>query len=166
MIDNYTERLRRTLEQRSVRLMGPHSPFWRCEYCDAAHTSPINFTFDQHPVGIHGGYTWASPYFKQIFGISAKVTNGLNPDGSEIVGESTKNGKDFWEAVYEPYSHNRIPRDVVRIAIDKSRAVAGKGMPQIARYLKAVSGDLANDDEERKRFFKFKNFLYKTVKIS
>ena len=60
------------------------------------HTSPINFTFDQHPVGIHGGYTWASPYFKQIFGISAKVTNGLNPDGSEIVGESTKNGKDFW----------------------------------------------------------------------
>ncbi|HYS44615.1 MAG TPA: sigma 54-interacting transcriptional regulator, partial [Geobacteraceae bacterium] len=90
----------------------------------------------------------------------------LNDQLATEILEEIKNGKDFWEAVYEPYSHNRIPRDVVRIAIDKSRAVAGKGMPQIARYLKAVSGDLANDDEERKRFFKFKNFLYKTVKIS
>ena len=89
----------------------------------------------------------------------------LNDQLATEILEEIKNGKDFWEAVYEPYSHNRIPRDVVRIAIDKSRAVAGKGMPQIARYLKAVSGDLANDDEERKRFFKFKNFLYKTVKI-
>ncbi len=36
---------------------------------------------------------------------------------------------------------------------------------QVARYLKAVTGDVEKDDEERKRFFKFKNFLYKTVKI-
>ncbi len=46
-------------------------------------------------MGVNGGYTWASPYFKQIFGIQAKVTNGLNADGSEIVGGSNKNGKDF-----------------------------------------------------------------------
>ena len=38
-------------------------------------------------------------------------------------------------------------------------------MPQIARQLNAVSGDINHDEEERKRFFKFKNFLYKTVKI-
>jgi transcriptional regulator with GAF, ATPase, and Fis domain len=88
----------------------------------------------------------------------------LNDQLATEILEEIKNGKDFWEAVYEPYSHNRIPRDVVRITIDKSKAVAGKGMPQIARHLKAVSGDLSND-EERKRFFKFKNFLYKTVKI-
>jgi len=60
------------------------------------NTSPINFTLDQHPVGINAGYTWASPYFKQIFGIQAKVTNGVNADGSEILGGSNKNGKDFW----------------------------------------------------------------------
>jgi len=74
-------------------------------------------------------------------------------------------GKDFWTAVYEPYSHNRISRDVVRLVIEQSRSVAGKGMPQIARHLKAISGDVNGDEEERKRFFKFKNFLYKTVKI-
>jgi len=74
-------------------------------------------------------------------------------------------GKDFWTAVYEPYSRNMISRDVVRLVIEQSRGRAGKGMPQIARDLKAISGDVNGDEEERKRFFKFKNFLYKTVKI-
>ncbi len=60
------------------------------------NTSPTNFTLDQHPVGINAGYTWASPYFKQAFGIQAKVTNGVNADGSEIISGSNKNGKDFW----------------------------------------------------------------------
>jgi len=60
------------------------------------NTSPINFSLDQHPVGVNVGYTWASNYFKQVFAISAKVTNGLNPDGSEILFDSTKNSKDYW----------------------------------------------------------------------
>jgi hypothetical protein len=38
-----TETLRRTLEGRSVNLMGRNSPFWRCEYCDAMATSPLLF---------------------------------------------------------------------------------------------------------------------------
>jgi DNA-binding NtrC family response regulator len=74
-------------------------------------------------------------------------------------------GKDFWEAVYEPYSKNRIPRDVVGLIIEKTRLTAGRTMPQIARHLKAVAGDIQEDGLERKKFFKFKNFLYKTVKI-
>jgi len=57
---------------------------------------PINFTLDQHPVGVNIGYTWASPYFKQIFAVSGKVTNGLAADGSEIISASTKNSKDYW----------------------------------------------------------------------
>jgi hypothetical protein len=42
------------------------------------------------------GYTWASNYFKRVFAVSAKVTNGLNADGSEILAGSTKNSKDVW----------------------------------------------------------------------
>ena len=60
------------------------------------NTSPINFSLDQHPVGVNVGYTWASNYFKQVFAVSAKVTNGLNADGSEILFNSTKNSKDYW----------------------------------------------------------------------
>jgi hypothetical protein len=56
----------------------------------------LNFSLDQHPAGVNVGYTWASNYFKQIFAVSAKVTNGLNADGSEILLNSTKNSKDVW----------------------------------------------------------------------
>jgi DNA-binding NtrC family response regulator len=72
---------------------------------------------------------------------------------------------DFWAAVYEPFSRNLISRDVVRLVIEGSKAAAGKSMPQIAQHLKAVAGDINGNEEERKRFFKFKNFLYKTVKL-
>ena len=82
----------------------------------------------------------------------------------EILGQIEK-GQDFWQAIYEPYSRSLISKDVVKVAIEKSRAAAGAGMPQVARYLKAVTGDIRTDEEERKRFFRFKNFLYKTVKI-
>jgi hypothetical protein len=60
------------------------------------NTDPLNFSLDQHPVGIDVGYTWASPYFKRVLGLSAKVTNGVNADGSEILFGSTKNSKDIW----------------------------------------------------------------------
>jgi len=49
--------------------------------------------------------------------------------------------------------------------VDKARLASGRTMPEIARYLNAVAGDIQEDAAERKRFFKFKNFLYKTVKI-
>ncbi len=62
------------------------------------NTSPINFSLDQAPVGINAGYTWASPYFKHIVGVQAKVTNGLNADGSAILlnQPGIKNSKDVW----------------------------------------------------------------------
>ena len=59
-------------------------------------TDPIGFTLDQAPVGVDFGYTWASNYFKNIFAISAKVTNGLDADGNAILSASTKNSKDVW----------------------------------------------------------------------
>jgi hypothetical protein len=58
--------------------------------------NPLNFSLDQHPVGVAAGYTWASNYFKQVFAVTGKVTNGLNADGSEIITGSTKNSKDIW----------------------------------------------------------------------
>lgn len=60
------------------------------------NTDPNLFTLDQHPVGVDVGYTHANNYFKNVFSVSAKVTNGLNADGSEILDSSTKNSKDVW----------------------------------------------------------------------
>jgi hypothetical protein len=42
------------------------------------------------------GYTWASNYFKNVFAVSAKVTNGLDVNGDPILSASTKNSKDVW----------------------------------------------------------------------
>lgn len=78
--------------------------------------------------------------------------------------ERIQGGGDFWGEVYEPFSHNDISRETVRTVIEKARGLAGKTMPAVARYLKAL-GDGLGSDEEQRRLFKFKNFLYKTVKI-
>jgi hypothetical protein len=69
--------------------------------------SPTNFVFDQSPVGVHVGYTWISSSYKRAFDVSMKVTNGVNADGSEILGPSARNSKDFWADVdywYAPES--------------------------------------------------------------
>ena len=58
--------------------------------------SPTNFILDHSPVGVGAGYTWASPKYKNILAASVEVTNGLNDDGSEILGSSPKNSKDVW----------------------------------------------------------------------
>jgi hypothetical protein len=60
------------------------------------NTDPIGFSLDQAPAGVDVGYTWASNYFKNVFAVSAKVTNGLAADGSTILNASTKNSKDVW----------------------------------------------------------------------
>jgi hypothetical protein len=60
------------------------------------NAGPTNFVLDQSPVGVEGGYTWASSRYRNIVGVNVKVTNGDNADGSEILGPSDKNGKDVW----------------------------------------------------------------------
>ena len=58
--------------------------------------SPTNFIFDQSPVGVNAGYTWISSNYRNVLGVSAKVTNGDNADGSEILTRSNKMSKDVW----------------------------------------------------------------------
>ncbi len=70
-------------------------------------TSPTTFIFDQSPVCVSLGYTWASSAYRHVFAASVKVTNGDNADGSEILGPSTRNSKDVWTDVdfwYAPES--------------------------------------------------------------
>jgi DNA-binding NtrC family response regulator len=75
-----------------------------------------------------------------------------------------QNGGNFWSDVYEPFSRSDISRETVRLVIEKTRGLAGKTMPMVARYLNALGGE-EKQNEEQRRLFKFKNFLYKTVKI-
>ena len=92
-------------------------------------------------------------------------------DGRELVSrladgilDKIRQGGNFWQDVYEPFSRNDISRDVVRLAVEKSRVFAGRTLPAVARYLRALN-DTMNPDEQRKMLYKFKNFLYKTVRL-
>jgi transcriptional regulator with GAF, ATPase, and Fis domain len=95
----------------------------------------------------------------------AQTAAKLAEEVADEIMTQIEGGGTFWDAVYEPYSQSFISRDVVRLVIEKSRIAAGRSMPEVARHLKAVTGDVGSDEEEKKRFFKFKNFLYKTVKM-
>ena len=94
----------------------------------------------------------------------ASVTNNLDQQlAGEIIDKIATNG-DFWRDIYEPFSRSDISRETVRLVIEKARAKAGKTMPAVARYLKATTDGVEKEDEQR-QLFRFKNFLYKTVKI-
>lgn len=71
---------------------------------------------------------------------------------------------DFWSLVHLPFSDKQITRNMVRDLIEDVRRQGARTMPDVARALKACDPASPNEDE-RKRFYKFKNFLYKTVKI-
>lgn len=79
--------------------------------------------------------------------------------------EQIRQGGTFWRNVYEPYSRNELSRDVVRVIIEKARAVTGKQLPNVARYLKALPEDMP-EAEQQKALYRFKNFLYKTIRIA
>lgn len=81
----------------------------------------------------------------------------------EIIGRIIRGG-DFWVDIYEPFSRNDISRETVRQVIHKARSAAGKTMPAVARYLHVFSEGITRDEEQR-LLFRFKNFLYKTVKL-
>jgi len=95
----------------------------------------------------------------------------LPADGRELAShladtimEKIRQGGDFWQDIYEPFSRNDISRDVVRLVVEKSRTFVGRPLPGVARYLQALTDDM-DSDEQRKMLYKFKNFLYKTVRL-
>lgn len=100
----------------------------------------------------------------QLEGRSASSTHDLDKRLAGEIIDRIESGGDFWTDIYEPFSRNDISRETVRLIIEKARAKAGKTMPAVARYLKAVVDGLEKEEEQR-QLFRFKNFLYKTVKI-
>jgi DNA-binding NtrC family response regulator len=100
--------------------------------------------------------------------LEARSTLPLAKDlDQRLAGEIMDNialGGDFWANVYDPFSRNDISRETVRMVIDNARAKAGKTMPAVARFLKALD-EAQNPEDKQRQLFRFKNFLYKTVRI-
>jgi len=83
----------------------------------------------------------------------------------EIYATIVKGDSNFWNAVYAPYSSHKISREVVTEIVDIARSNGATNMPRIAILLKACDTDSSNEID-KKTFYRFKNFLYKTIRIS
>lgn len=83
----------------------------------------------------------------------------------EILQQVCGDEQDFWQAVYQPYSQKEITREVVLKIIEEARRQGANSMPKLARLLRACD-PTDNTPEGRKTFFRFKNFLYKTIRVS
>ncbi|HEY5673114.1 MAG TPA: GPMC system transcriptional regulator [Malonomonas sp.] len=83
----------------------------------------------------------------------------------EVLQKINSGESDFWQALYHPYSEKRITREGVLQVIEEARRQGAMSMPKLARALKAC--DPADSSAEgRKSFYRFKNFLYKTIRVS
>jgi transcriptional regulator with GAF, ATPase, and Fis domain len=72
--------------------------------------------------------------------------------------------EDFWSAVHQPYSSNHLTRETVLALVERARDDGATTMPKMAQRLRACD-PRSSDAEEQKVFFRFKNFLYKTIRI-
>lgn len=73
---------------------------------------------------------------------------------------------DFWTDVHAPFRKNQLTRDAVINLMDLARERYRANLPGLAVKLGVCKEEFALDPAEQKKFTSFKNFLYKTVRIS
>jgi transcriptional regulator with GAF, ATPase, and Fis domain len=84
----------------------------------------------------------------------------------ELFERIQKGEADFWEGVYRPYCDKEITREMVKLICSKARSEGGHSLPRLAVSLRACLSDFNHLPEEKKKFTSFKNFLYKTIRIT
>jgi transcriptional regulator with GAF, ATPase, and Fis domain len=94
--------------------------------------------------------------------VTSEPDPGAAVDG--IIAAIKNAEQNFWETVYTPYGRQEITRATVLKLVDRARSEGATNMPKLARYF-AACDPTSKDAEEKKRFYRFKNFLYKTVGI-
>ena len=81
--------------------------------------------------------------------------------------ETLEQGRgDFWTSIYHPFKSKRLTRDAVSSLIETAKTRYQTNLPGLAVKLGVCSDQFRNNPEENKKFMSFKNFLYKTVKIT
>ena len=81
--------------------------------------------------------------------------------------EQLEAGKgDFWSKIYQPFKANRMTRDTLKTIIDAAKSRYQTNLPGAAVKLGVCRDNFRDDAEENKKFISFKNFIYKTIKIT
>ncbi len=94
-------------------------------------------------------------------GVEKPSLEQLNQQAATTIVQRILGGQgDFWSEVYQPYSNKELTREGVVEVIEQMRRRGAVSMPKLAKILIACK-----PDTEPKQFYRFKNFLYKTVRI-
>ena len=83
-----------------------------------------------------------------------------------LLSQFEKGEADFWTDIHQPFKANHLTRDTVRSLILAAKSRYQTNLPGLAVKLRACKTRSHIETDERKKFISFKNFLYKTVKIS
>ena len=73
---------------------------------------------------------------------------------------------DFWSEIHQPFKRNQLTRDTVKAILETAKSRYRANLPGLAIKLRVFNGEKPRSPAEMKKFISFKNFLYKTVKIS
>jgi transcriptional regulator with GAF, ATPase, and Fis domain len=73
---------------------------------------------------------------------------------------------DFWNAIHQPFKNKEITRDTLKKIILTAKNRYHTNLPGLAVKLRACAPQFQDDEMEWKKFQSFKNFLYKTAKIT
>ncbi|NIQ00889.1 MAG: GAF domain-containing protein [Nitrospinaceae bacterium] len=85
---------------------------------------------------------------------------------SKILEQVEQGQGDFWTSVYQPFKSKRLTRDAVSSLIQAAKNRYQTNLPGLAVKLGVCDSQFRDNSEENKKFLSFKNFLYKTVKIT
>ncbi len=88
-------------------------------------------------------------------------------EGVEAILSGLEQGKgDFWTEIYQPFKNNHMTRDTLKTIINTAKNRYQTNLPGVAVKLGVCRENFRDDADEHKKFTSFKNFIYKTVKIS
>ena len=84
----------------------------------------------------------------------------------DLLEEIEQGQGDFWTSVYHPFRGKHLTRDAVSSLIETAKKRYQTNLPGLAVKLGVCDEQFRNHPDENKKFLSFKNFLYKTVKIT
>jgi len=73
---------------------------------------------------------------------------------------------DFWSEIHQPFKQNKITRETVLSIYNTAKNRYRANLPGLALKLRAISHEVEGNPVEQKKFLSFKNFLYKTIRIT
>lgn len=83
-----------------------------------------------------------------------------------ILGNLESGKGNFWSTIHQPFRNKELTRDTLKQIIFTAKSRYQTNLPGLAVKLRACAPQFHNDSSEWKKFLSFKNFLYKTVRIS